>query len=111
MDATVRTSLLNKYCRYYKGGNINPFPPRDSRSLFWVLEWEFVNNYYDKDELLEREYIVNFVSEFPDQLNKASYGSIMTELKAFFFARYYNNGGSAEGFTDFLDSYLQMLHQ
>lgn len=112
MDVKIRTYLISNICRYYKGGSINPIArrdPSDPRALFWMLEWEFVNDYYDKEEL-RSEYTLDFILEFGVQ-DIPPYNSILLSLRAFLFARYYQTGGSAAGFTGFLDKYLQSVRK
>ena len=98
---------MMEICRYYRGGKVNPYPWGTAKAHFWELEWEFANNYYQKDQRLENEYNLNVIAAFPDQLAKAPYGVIYLPLKAFLHARYYNFGGSDAGFPAYLDYYLK----
>ena len=98
---------MMEICRYYRGGKINPYPWGTAKAHFWELEWEFANDYFQKQPSLEREYDSGFSAAFPDQLSKAPYGAIFRPLKAFLHARYYNSGGSDAGFPAYLDYYLE----
>lgn len=98
---------MMEICRYYRGGNVNPYPWGTAKAHFWELEWEFANDYFQKQPTLEEEYDSGFGAAFPDQLSKAPYGAIFRPLKAFLHARYYNSGGSDAGFPGYLDYYLE----
>lgn len=91
-----------KLCRYYKGGDQNPFEVNDQRYTFWGIEetwFKLVANDFSR----RAKYVVPFVLAFDRGLPGFP---IDESLKATMYEYYLHFGGSKDSFGDFLISYL-----
>lgn len=88
-------------CRFYKRQESNPYAQNDPRSFYWWLESAYVHSVLPYEYLMQ-EYGYNFSIDFPDRMETFSTPFYM---KAFFYDRYTNAGGSKEGFPDWMKRY------
>ncbi len=93
-----------KLCRYYKGGDQNPFEVNDQRYTFWELEetwFKLVANDFSRSS----KYIVPFLLAFDGGLPGFP---IDETLKATMYEQFIHFGGSKDSFGDFLINYLKL---
>lgn len=104
IDTPMTEEARIKKCRYYKGGNQNPFEVNDQRYTFWELEYSWfklVANDYDRSS----KYMVSFLLDFDGGLPGFK---IDETLKATMYDQFVHFGGSKDSFCDFLINYINL---
>ena len=107
---------LLKFCRYYHGGDKNPYEGKDqNKAMFYCYEKAWIDLMTQSNENAEAERgINNLISEYlTDYLNNGLVNfsfndNVPLTLKALLFNRYQHwNMGGIDGFKDFyLNEYL-----
>lgn len=93
-----------KLCRYYKGGEQNPFEASDMRYTFWEIEktwFKLVANDFSR----QGKYLVPFLLSFEGGLRDIP---VDDTLKATLYEHYIRFGGSKSGFVSFLLKYMKL---
>lgn len=92
---------LTNLCRYYKGGNENPYESKEpNKAVLWSYEFGFVNDVLNKSEVLEEcayEYANAGLNDF------RANDTIPLALKAYLFHIWqkWSYDGNPEGFKKF----------
>ena len=104
IDTPMTEESRFSLCRYYKGGDQNPFEVSDLRYTFWEIEetwFKLVAN----DTSRSTKYIVPFLLAFDGGLP----GFPVDEtLKATLYEHFVHFGGSKKDFVSFLVKYLSL---
>lgn len=99
----AKNETLIPVCKYYKGGDKNPFDQKTIAYSFWELEWMWVNMAYGTDANLE--YTEDYLIDFGMSLENIS-SNIPLSLKSFMYFQHCQRGRSKDGFKDFLIAFL-----
>ena len=95
---------------YYKSEKENPYPLTDIRATYWTLERTWVKEVAYVNDVIEFEYMGNFMDDFPDLLANIS-RDLPTSLKGFMYDQYCHVGGSKEGFPIWFRNYVDVKAQ
>lgn len=103
-DVPMTEEELHKLCRYYKGGDQNPFEMDNPRYTFWEIEktWaKLVAN----DPHRSSKYLVPFLLAFDGGLP----GFPVDEtIKATMYEHFIRFGGSKDAFCQYLTNYVNL---
>lgn len=92
---------------YYHGEDKCPYPLTDMRATYWALEQMWLTQVCNVNEPMEFTQMMEFMSDFPDRLDKITSATRTPEsLTSFMYERYCNAGGSYEGFPAWLIAYV-----
>jgi len=104
IDAPYSEETLYKMCRYYKGGDQNPFEVDNPRYTFWEIEmtwFKLVAN----DTHRSSKYLVPFLLAFDGGLPGFP---VEDTLKATIYEHFIHFGGSKDAFCQYLTKYVNL---